>query len=233
MSRIVALASFWKFCFGVRGLIVLVLVVGAGLGWIVCQAHIHAHAVAAIKEAGGSVRYDWSLTTGGFCREENPGRQQPLPALSPWLASRLYRFTVNQYDKLIEHRTIAENERDELIEGVLVNKMGRNRPHIVAGNKGLRMLSGIIPNGWYIAKEDPVVVSDWSKPEPDLAIVRGQAEDYIDHDVTASDLALVVEIAESSLSTDQQDMAQIDASNAIPLYWIIKLVDRCVEVYSI
>ena len=115
---------------------------------------------------------------------------------------------MNQYDKLIEHRTIAENERVELIEGVLVNKMGRNRPHIVAGNKGLRMLSGIIPNGWYIAKEDPVVVSDWSKPEPDLAIVRGQAEDYIDHDVTASDLALVVEIAESSLSTDQQDMAR-------------------------
>lgn len=161
-----------------------------------------------------------------------PALQQPLPTLSPWLASRLYRFTVNQYDKLIEHRTIAENERVELIEGVLVNKMGRNRPHIVAGNKGLRMLSGIIPNGWYIAKEDPVVVSDWSKPEPDLAIVRGQAEDYIDHDVTASDLALVVEIAESSLSTDQQDMVLIYVLSAIPLYWIINLVDRCVEVYS-
>ena len=97
----------------------------------------------------------------------------------------------------------------ELIEGVLVNKMGRNRPHIVAGNKGLRMLSGIVPSGWYVAKEDPVVVSNWSKPEPDLAIVRGQAADYIDRDVTAVDVALVVEIAESSLSVDQEDMAQI------------------------
>ena len=49
-------------------------------------------------------------------------------------------------DKLIENRTIGENERVQLIEGVLVNKIGRNRPHIVARNKGLRMVSGIV--GW-------------------------------------------------------------------------------------
>ena len=60
-----------------------------------------------------------------------------------------------------------------------------------------------------LPKEDPVVVSNWSKPEPDLAIVRGRAEDYINRDVIAADLALVVEIAESSLSADQEDMAQI------------------------
>ncbi len=45
--------------FSVRGLIVLVLVVGAGLGWIVRQAHIQRDAVAAIKNAGGSVKYSW------------------------------------------------------------------------------------------------------------------------------------------------------------------------------
>jgi Uma2 family endonuclease len=161
-----------------------------------------------------------------------PALQQPVATLSPWLASGLYRFSVRQYDTLIESRTIAEHERVELIEGVVVNKMGRNRPHIVAGNKGLRMLSAIIPSGWYVAKEDPVVVSNWSKPEPDLAVVRGQAEDYIAGDVTAADVALVVEIAESSLSADQEDMAQIYSSSVIPVYWIINLVDRCVEVYS-
>jgi hypothetical protein len=43
----------------VRGLIVLVLVIGAGLGWIVRQAHVQRDAVAAITRAGGSVMYDW------------------------------------------------------------------------------------------------------------------------------------------------------------------------------
>jgi hypothetical protein len=44
--------------FSVRGMIVLVLVIGAGLGWIVRNAHIQRDAVAAIKSAGGRVYYD-------------------------------------------------------------------------------------------------------------------------------------------------------------------------------
>ena len=56
--------------------------------------------------------------------------------------------------------------------------------------------------GWHVAKEDPLVVSDFSEPEPDLAIVRGVAEDYAERDVTAADVALVGEIAESTLLAD-------------------------------
>jgi hypothetical protein len=64
--------------FGVRGLIVLVLVIGAGLGSIVRQAHIQRDAVAAIKEAGGSVTYDWEFDNGKF-----------LPGGKPWAPSWL------------------------------------------------------------------------------------------------------------------------------------------------
>jgi len=45
--------------FSVRGLIVLVLVIGAGLGWLVRSARIQREAVAAIWNAGGVVYYDW------------------------------------------------------------------------------------------------------------------------------------------------------------------------------
>ena len=54
--------------------------------------------------------------------------QQPT-TLTRWLGLGLYRFSVGQYDQLIENRTIAENERVELIKGVVVQKRGRNRPH--------------------------------------------------------------------------------------------------------
>jgi Uma2 family endonuclease len=157
---------------------------------------------------------------------------RPTTTPSPELTSGLYRITVRQYDRMIDDGSIAEDDRVVLIEGLLVNKMGRKRPHIVAGNKGLRMLSGIIPRGWYVAKEDPIVVSDWSKPEPDLAVVRGQAEDYIERDVRAADVALVVEIAESSLAVDRTDMTRVYAASEIPIYWIVNLVDQQLEVYS-
>jgi len=49
----------------VRGLIVLVLVIGAGLGWIVRSARIQRDAVAAIESTGGSVEYDWHENANG------------------------------------------------------------------------------------------------------------------------------------------------------------------------
>jgi Uma2 family endonuclease len=156
------------------------------------------------------------------------GIGHPIPSF----LSHIYRLTVKQYDQMVEAGILGKRDRVELIEGILVAKMGRNRPHIVSGKKVLRTLERTIPQGWHVAKEDPAVVSDHSKPEPDLAVVRGQAEDYLDRDVTARDIALVVEISESTLRADQQEMRPIYAASRIPFYWIINLVDRCLEVYS-
>jgi internalin A len=50
--------------FSVRALFVLVLVFGAELGWIVHEAHVQRDAVAAIKKAGGFVKYDWEWRDG-------------------------------------------------------------------------------------------------------------------------------------------------------------------------
>jgi hypothetical protein len=57
---------------GLRTLIVLVLVIGAGLGWIVREARIQRDAAAAIARAGGSVLYDWQWNNGHFIRNGKP-----------------------------------------------------------------------------------------------------------------------------------------------------------------
>jgi len=144
----------------------------------------------------------------------------------------LYRLTVVQFDKLVDAGVIAEDDRVELIEGLLVTKMGKKRPHVQAGVHGLGLLSRVVPPTWHVRREDPIVTSAWGKPEPDLAVVRGRAADYDDRDVTATDVALVVEIAESSLSIDRSEMALVYSSSGIPVYWIVNLVDGQVEVYS-
>ena len=58
--------------FSVRGLIVLVLVIGAGLGWLARAARVQREAVAAIKNAGGSVAYDWEFDNGRIIRNAKP-----------------------------------------------------------------------------------------------------------------------------------------------------------------
>lgn len=154
------------------------------------------------------------------------------PALDAALASRLSRISVAQYDRLISAGAIFDAEDVELIEGLLVSKMGRNRPHILAGKLGLAALQRIVPEGWHVAKEDPIRASDWSKPEPDLAVIRGGITDYVDRDVTAADVGVVVEIAESSLTVDRDVMGRLYAAGGIPGYWIVNLVAGHVEVYA-
>ncbi len=60
--------------FSVRGLIVVVLVIGAWLGWLVRSARIQREAVAAIEHARGSVSYDWEWANGKSIPGENCGR---------------------------------------------------------------------------------------------------------------------------------------------------------------
>ncbi len=50
--------------FSVRGLVLLVLVIGAGIGWLVRSAHIQRDAVAAIEKLGGETHYDWDWNNG-------------------------------------------------------------------------------------------------------------------------------------------------------------------------
>ena len=60
MSEGTALRRLRKLArFSLRGLIVLVLVIGGGLGWLVQNARIQHGAVAAVTGVGGSVMYDW------------------------------------------------------------------------------------------------------------------------------------------------------------------------------
>jgi Uma2 family endonuclease len=161
-----------------------------------------------------------------------PAHVRPTSLPSPFLAQEFYRLTVNQFERMIADGTIAEDERVELIEGLVITKSRRTRAEIVAGNKGLRILWRMIPPGWHVVKGMPIMTSDWSRPEPDLAVIRGAVEDDDDRVVTADDTALVVEIAGTSLLSDRADLSRVYATAGIPVYWIVNLADGQVEIFA-
>ncbi len=150
----------------------------------------------------------------------------------PCMAQALYRLNVRQFQRMLDNGTIADEERIELIEGLLVSKPKRSRASIVVGNKGLRILWRMIPPGWHVAKGVPIVLSDWSRPEPDLALIRGVVDDYDEREATADETAMVVEIAEANLPADMADMTRVYAAAGIPVCWIINLLEGQVEVFA-
>ncbi len=70
-----------------------------------------------------------------------------------------------------------------------------------------------------------------SQPQPDAAIVAGCNDDYFDHHPGPSDIALVVEVSDSMLEEDQGTMQRIYARARLPVYWIVNIPERQLEVY--
>jgi Uma2 family endonuclease len=63
-------------------------------------------------------------------------------------------------------------------------------------------------------------------------VVRGDSDDYTDRHPDPGNIALIVEVAESSLSRDRGEKRDNYGRAGIPVYWIVNLVDRQLEVYA-
>src|SRR3954466_2904924 len=83
----------------------------------------------------------------------------------------LFRMNVDQYERLVE-TGVLDGQPVELIDGLLVRKMGKKPPHGIAGEELRDELLPLIPQGWRLTIEAPVRIPEFDEPEPDLAIVR-------------------------------------------------------------
>jgi Uma2 family endonuclease len=140
------------------------------------------------------------------------------------------RFSVEQYHRMIESGAFTEDDRLELIEGWVVQQMAKGPGHEYAVGQGEELLRARIPAGWHVRNQAPITLTS-SEPEPDLTIVRGDRGGYRQRHPVASEVALVVEVSDTSLNTDRVK-GKTYGSAGIAEYWIINLVDRRVEVYA-
>jgi len=155
-----------------------------------------------------------------------------VPAGLAWVPTPLYRLSVEQYEAMVKSGIFTNRDRVHLINGYLVAKMTQNDSHATADELCGHALARSIPDGWYVRSAKPIrIASQRSKPEPDRCVVRGTIRDYSRRSPEPPDIALVAEISDTSLSDDRKQ-AIIYAGGGIPVYWIVNLVDRQVEVYT-
>ena len=143
-----------------------------------------------------------------------------------------HRITVDEYERIIKAGALEDPSRVELIDGEMVDKMGKNAAHRWATKEVLKALEGRLPTGWTSQKEEPVRIPLYDEPEPDVAILRGSDADYEFRIPGASDVALLVEVSATTPSQDRGKKLSAYARGGIPLSWIVNLVDRQIEVYS-
>ena len=121
-----------------------------------------------------------------------------------------------------------QDERVELIRGVLVKMPPQLPPHASTVQKLTRLLIERLQDRFSLRSQSPLALSDDSEPEPDFAVVAlGNYE--AQHPSTA---LLVIEVADTATLKKDRAKAAVYASSGIGEYWIVNLDARAVEVYS-
>jgi Uma2 family endonuclease len=143
----------------------------------------------------------------------------------------LWPLTVPQYHKMLQTGILTPDDPIELLSGWLIQKMPKNPPHRITTRLVREALETIIPTDWYVETQEPITLAD-SEPEPDIAIIKGNTRDYDDRHPGPQDIALIAEVADSTLERDRTLKQKIYARAGIATYWIVNLVDRQLEIYS-
>lgn len=150
----------------------------------------------------------------------------------PFQAMTAFRkFSVAEYQKLIDVGVLTDEDRVELLENYLVLKMPANPPHNSTVTKLYRRLDRLAPAGYVVRSQVSSDLPD-SRPEPDGYVARGGETAFDARDPRPDEIALVIEVSDSSLQRDRVDKGRIYARVSIPQYWVVNLVDRQVEVYT-
>ena len=142
-----------------------------------------------------------------------------------------HRLTVDQYHQMISAGILTEEDPVELLEGYLVTKMPRSHEHDYALRALDKRLQRLIPDTFTVGDQCAATIQE-SEPEPDFTVARGDESLYRHKHPGPADTVLVIEVSASSLHRDRTDKARIYARAGIPVYWVVNVVDKVIEVYT-
>ncbi len=144
----------------------------------------------------------------------------------------VHRFTIRDYERLVEIGFFGPADRAELVDGWLVDKMPHNPRHATAVDVANEAILRLLPDGWTTRSQLPIRLPGHKAPEPDVVVVLAPKQRYSERHPSEKDIALVVEVSDTSLDDDQRLKLPPYARARLPVYWIVNLTVHRVEVYT-
>ena len=122
------------------------------------------------------------------------------------------------------------NERVELLDGTIVTMAPQSPPHAGTVVRLHRALMRAVGKEADARMQPPIVIDEWSEPEPDVIVCRPDPYDYTREHPRPDQILLVAEVAVSSLAYDRGRKAEAYARAGIAEYWIVDVEGRRIEV---
>jgi Uma2 family endonuclease len=139
-------------------------------------------------------------------------------------------FTVDEYVRMWEDGIFGPEERLELIEGEILQMSPAGDRHIAFVVNLTHLLVQAVGDRARVSPQNAVRIPPYSAPEPDFAVVRPRS--YVHESLTAADVLLVVEVADTSLRYDRTTKLRIYARAGIAEYWIVDANAEAIDVHS-
>jgi hypothetical protein len=148
-------------------------------------------------------------------------------------AQRSYQFDVRQFHRMVAAGVFGD-EKVELVAG-RIYPLTDLPPHTFAVGRFRLALWALLPQAtWTIREEKPVLISRYWAPKPDISVLRGLDELYATRHPRPRDVAMLVEVADTTYHRDRGRKWRRYASAGVPSYIIVRLngADTLVEVWT-
>lgn len=145
------------------------------------------------------------------------------------------RLTVEEYHRMGELGILDPGEAVELIEGQVIQKPMKGTRHASTVRRIENLLRNRLGDRVFVISQDPVQLSDYSEPEPDIALVRPDPLYYEDHHPTPREIYLIIEVADNTLKRDsakripcgnREFKGTVYAKAGITDYWVLDISER-------
>lgn len=146
---------------------------------------------------------------------------------------RRVRWTRPDYEAL-QSTSVFRGRDYELVEGELIDKTGKNMPHVMSAGGLFLLLTRIFGKG-RVASEASIDVSPednaTSKPEPDLIVLNKSWRKMGNANPGPPDIILAAEISDSTLGFDLKTKAGLYARAGIAEYWVVDVARQEIIVH--
>jgi Uma2 family endonuclease len=141
-------------------------------------------------------------------------------------------FNVTEYYRMTEAGVLSEEDRVELIEGEVIKMSPIGSRHAACVRRLNTLLNRQVSQIAIVSVQSPIRLSDYSEPEPDIALLRPRNDFYSQAHPTADDVLLIIEVADTSVEYDRSVKLPLYARAGIPEAWLVNLPKDVIEVYT-
>jgi Uma2 family endonuclease len=143
------------------------------------------------------------------------------------------QFNISEYARMGEAGIFSEDDRVELIEGEIIKMSPIGSHHAACVDRMVNTLLAHLANQSAIVRvQSPIVLDDYSEPQPDVTLLRLRADFYAQSHPTPEDVLLVVEVADSSIEIDRDVKLPLYARAGIRQVLLVNIPAGVIESYS-